>query len=280
MVYLSQTFYKAHGSAASWEWLEMIAPCVNILRELAKEMHSALGSDQGVKHHPPDLTDDIQRLADSLDDAGIYEKKGRTFDHPEDLPTKDVVSVGLQHLGKSLAEYNATFKRLQARRRRPPVVPVTAEPPPSPPPASAGDASAQNTPSVHHTGSQSSVLRHRSISVLTYRATIGTATADLPSSLPLSVQAQPPTPSAPSHELDFSSTHSDSASSSSSSGSTDSQDNDDERSELEDLLEAECGHGRQGRGPDPDRLRLESAADVALDMDVVEVEEGDVDLQD
>ena len=39
---------------------------------------------------------------------------------------------------------------------------------------------------------------------------------------------------------------------------------DEELTELELLMNEECG---DGRGPDPERLGLESAADVALDMD-------------
>ena len=27
-----QTVYSTQGSSASWEWLEMVSPCVNILR--------------------------------------------------------------------------------------------------------------------------------------------------------------------------------------------------------------------------------------------------------
>jgi hypothetical protein len=50
-----QRFYAAHGSSASWDWLEMIVPCVDVLWHLSRMMHNILGSDQGTKHEPPNL---------------------------------------------------------------------------------------------------------------------------------------------------------------------------------------------------------------------------------
>ena len=104
----------------------MISPCVNILRHLANAMHKVLGSDQGTEHQAPDLSDDIQRLMDSLDEAAVYHVHGRVFSNDVDLPTKDVLTIGQQALTQSrknpLADYNCAFKRLQTRRRMQPVV--------------------------------------------------------------------------------------------------------------------------------------------------------------
>ncbi|KAJ7026665.1 hypothetical protein C8F04DRAFT_966145 [Mycena alexandri] len=51
-----KTIYQAHGSATSWEWLGMVAPCVTALRHLSTSITQILGSDQGTKHEPADLS--------------------------------------------------------------------------------------------------------------------------------------------------------------------------------------------------------------------------------
>lgn len=122
----TQKFYKAHGSNTSWEWLGLVSPCVGILRHLANSMKKMLGSDSGNKHAPPDLSDDIKTLMDSLDEHNVYRiTKGRVTDE-DDPPVPDITAVGVQTLTDSssnpLAEYNKAFRRLQARRRMKPVV--------------------------------------------------------------------------------------------------------------------------------------------------------------
>ncbi|KAH7903997.1 hypothetical protein BJ138DRAFT_1138637 [Hygrophoropsis aurantiaca] len=42
-------FYQAHGSAASWTWLEMIVPCVQVLRHVSRGITSQFGATSG---HP------------------------------------------------------------------------------------------------------------------------------------------------------------------------------------------------------------------------------------
>ena len=44
---LMKVIYKVHGSNTSWEWLAMISPCIDILRQLATQIHVELGSHQG-----------------------------------------------------------------------------------------------------------------------------------------------------------------------------------------------------------------------------------------
>jgi len=129
-----QNFYKAHGSSASWEWLEMIAPCVEVLRHLAKTMNGLLGTDTGTRHEPVDLSHDIPELMTSLDDHNIYRvKKGRKLDD-DDQPVLDILTAGLQNLtdtsSNPLDEFNKAFANLQARRRLNPVV-GNAQPPKS-----------------------------------------------------------------------------------------------------------------------------------------------------
>lgn len=104
----------------------MIAPCVEILRELARNFKQILGTDIGTKHHAMDLSVDIPDLMESLDHHEVYVfKKGRQLD-PDDPPVKDAVSVGLDDLisGKSnpLNDYNTAFRNLQFRRALKPLV--------------------------------------------------------------------------------------------------------------------------------------------------------------
>lgn len=120
-----KAYYKAHGANATWEWLEMIAPTVEVLRKLSRMFNDILGSDQGTRHAPPELTEDIQTLMASLDEHGVYKlQKGRVLGDGEQ-PAKDVIEIGFHALSQGpknpLHEYNMAFKRLQTRRSMNPV---------------------------------------------------------------------------------------------------------------------------------------------------------------
>ncbi|KAE9387375.1 hypothetical protein BT96DRAFT_1080381 [Gymnopus androsaceus JB14] len=120
-----KSYYKAHGSNASWEWLQVIGPCVQALRHITAMMKHALGVDIGTNHSSPDLQNDIAELMQSLDEHNVYRIiPGRVTDE-DDPPVPDVISVGLQALTDSTAnplnEYNKAFIRLQARQRMTPV---------------------------------------------------------------------------------------------------------------------------------------------------------------
>lgn len=124
-----KVFYKAHGSNASWEWLEHIGPCVDVLRELARSFNDILGADQGTRHAPADLSDDIQTLMDSLDEHNVYRiQRGRVLKDDDGAPVKDSITTGLQSLTSGnknpLSDYNDAFSLLQARRK---IVPVSAQ---------------------------------------------------------------------------------------------------------------------------------------------------------
>lgn len=112
----------------------MIAPCVEVLRQLAKNINNALGADQGTRHPPPVLRNDIETLMDSLDEYNVYRiQAGRILDD-EDLSVPNVVSGGFHSLSSSdgssnpLDDYNMAFKRLQHRRQMKPLVPQSQRP--------------------------------------------------------------------------------------------------------------------------------------------------------
>ncbi|KAJ7591842.1 hypothetical protein C8J56DRAFT_780827 [Mycena floridula] len=143
-----KTFYKAHGSGASWEWLEMISPCVTVLRQLSNTMQDLLGSYQGTTHKPADLRDDIKLLMTSLQEHNVYEvQSGRILDD-DDPPVKDMTSIGLQALTDSstnpLDEYNSDFRRLQIRRQR--VTPIVGPGSGNHPLANQGSAPLSDSP--------------------------------------------------------------------------------------------------------------------------------------
>ena len=124
-----KVFYKSHGSNALWEWLEHIAPCIDILRELARSFNDILGADQGTRHAPPNLSDDIQALMDSLNEHKVYQvQHGRVLDESDGGPVKDTITTGLQNLTAGtknpLSDYNKAFQLLQRRRK---IIPVSSQ---------------------------------------------------------------------------------------------------------------------------------------------------------
>ncbi|KAF7372278.1 hypothetical protein MVEN_00087500 [Mycena venus] len=118
--------YKADGAGHSWDWLALVSPFVDILRQLATRMNVELGTRQGSMHATPDLGDDIAALMASLDEHEVYvEKEGRVLDDDE-KPAPDVISVGMAALSHGtsttpLAEFNQQFDILRERRRLTPV---------------------------------------------------------------------------------------------------------------------------------------------------------------
>ncbi|KAI0349403.1 hypothetical protein OH77DRAFT_1465461 [Trametes cingulata] len=117
-----KVIYKAHGSNASWEWLETISPCIEILRQLANQINSELGSKQGVKHHSPDLTKDIHELMESLRRHGVYSPEQHRPDRDTIQVIPNVLSAGIHALAAPLAEYNAVFRKMQDRRAMVPII--------------------------------------------------------------------------------------------------------------------------------------------------------------
>ena len=90
-----------------------MAPCVDVLRQLSKNFNDNLGADQGTKHAPVKLTDDIQSLMESLEENNVYQlQNGQELDE-DDGPVKDVMAVGLQNLVEGnknpLSDYNEAF---------------------------------------------------------------------------------------------------------------------------------------------------------------------------
>ncbi|KAJ7328981.1 hypothetical protein DFH08DRAFT_815726 [Mycena albidolilacea] len=95
--------YKADGAGHSWDWLAMVSPCINILRQLATRINGELGACQGSRHTTPDLEDDIDTLMASLDEHDVYvEKEGWVLDDDEaPAPDGDVSTAPHPRSGSS-----------------------------------------------------------------------------------------------------------------------------------------------------------------------------------
>ncbi|KDQ32258.1 hypothetical protein PLEOSDRAFT_1034860 [Pleurotus ostreatus PC15] len=110
--------YKADGHAHSWDWLAMISPCIDVLRQLARKINGTLGSRQGAKHSIPNLALDIERLMASLKTHEVYiQKNGRVL-FPAEKPAADVISKGLAMLTHGspttpLADFNTYYSGLR-----------------------------------------------------------------------------------------------------------------------------------------------------------------------
>ena len=104
---------------ASWDWLDTLAPTIEVLRNTAQNFNDTLGADQGTRHAPPDLTNDIATLMDSLNVNNVYRlQKGRVLGEDTGGTVKDVRLVGLHSLteGKTpLTKYNEAVQHLQCR---------------------------------------------------------------------------------------------------------------------------------------------------------------------
>lgn len=142
----------------------MVGPCVDVLRQLARHFNHELGSDQGTKHAPPDLSKDIDCLMSSLAEYKVYElQPGRTLDD-EDKPVKDVIQVGFHNLTEGakspLSDFNEAFRRLQERRRMKTVAQMMSEH--LPPPAESTPPSPANQHDVEPTFPAMSATSHPS----------------------------------------------------------------------------------------------------------------------
>ncbi|EJD46862.1 hypothetical protein AURDEDRAFT_62846, partial [Auricularia subglabra TFB-10046 SS5] len=120
--------YAAHGSNASWEWLAMIAPCIEVLRGVANHMHETLGSYQGRKHTVPNLSRDINELMKALSAHSVYTlDRQRKYVGEDTEPVVDLLTQGLKQMtygsNPTLKEYNTWFRTLQARSRVKPLQP-------------------------------------------------------------------------------------------------------------------------------------------------------------
>jgi len=80
--------------------------------------NDTLGADQGTRHAPPNLANDIMALMESLNKNNVYQfQKGRISGEEMGGAVKDVILVGLHSLTKGekapLTEYNGHGSRYE-----------------------------------------------------------------------------------------------------------------------------------------------------------------------
>ncbi|KAJ7613568.1 hypothetical protein FB45DRAFT_759167 [Roridomyces roridus] len=124
MNYWIKNYYRAHGSNSSWDWMEMLAPCVIVLRDLTRSLNGTLGADLGTKHKSPDHSKDVNVLMIRLNQYDVHKiVRGRVIDEDDGAPVTDIISAGLTDLTdatkNAIDEYNTTFRLLQQRCRLP-----------------------------------------------------------------------------------------------------------------------------------------------------------------
>ena len=59
-----------------WSWIRLsgvtLALIIDVLRTISQNFNDTLGANQGTQHAPPDLTNDIATLVESLNDNDVY----------------------------------------------------------------------------------------------------------------------------------------------------------------------------------------------------------------
>ncbi|PIL24781.1 hypothetical protein GSI_12667 [Ganoderma sinense ZZ0214-1] len=129
MNFWTKVIYKANGSNASWEWLQMVSPCIDVLRKLALQMNATLGARLGTKHKSPTLDKDLIALQNSLQEHNVFQlEPGRVLRDMKTPVVPNVVTLGLNQLHGPLQDYNRTFAQLQQRRREDPLTDETSPP--------------------------------------------------------------------------------------------------------------------------------------------------------
>lgn len=104
----------------------MVAPCVEVLQQLAQDFKNMLGADIGTAHHPMNLSVDIPDLMANLDDHEVYSyKKGRYLNEDDNI-VQDIITTGFNDLitgiSSPLNKYNKAFAQLQSRHCMLPLV--------------------------------------------------------------------------------------------------------------------------------------------------------------
>ncbi|KAJ7667333.1 hypothetical protein B0H17DRAFT_1142822 [Mycena rosella] len=113
-----QNFW-AKGVNRSWEWLSMITVCIFTLRETMRTVQKSFQIPAyGENHTVPDMTAEIQKLADALRDEKIQEYVvNRPANDPSDstatTPVRDLLEEGSKY-----ADTWAAFKKFTREMRK------------------------------------------------------------------------------------------------------------------------------------------------------------------
>ncbi|KAJ7440268.1 hypothetical protein FB451DRAFT_1443579 [Mycena latifolia] len=116
---VSQIIYNAKGSNKSWDWLSMITVCIFTLRDTMRTVQKAFKIPAlGESHKVPDMSAEIQQLADALRDERLQEYvPNRPANGPSDstavTPVRDLLEEGAKY-----ADTRGAFKKFTKEERR------------------------------------------------------------------------------------------------------------------------------------------------------------------
>ncbi|KAL1686720.1 hypothetical protein GGG16DRAFT_63723 [Schizophyllum commune] len=128
----AKVVYNAKGSNKTWRWLSRITVCIFILRDTMRKVQSAYGiPSYGERHTVPDITNEVQLLADLLEEEKLqtYVKDRPGNEHV--TPVRDLMGVGVAYFSSANAYQNFRVDKRVAVNAGPaaeaPVVDVAGE---------------------------------------------------------------------------------------------------------------------------------------------------------
>ncbi|KAK7029172.1 hypothetical protein R3P38DRAFT_3314713 [Favolaschia claudopus] len=115
----AKIIYNAKGSNRSWHWLAMISVCIFILRDTMRTVQKAFNiTNYGDRHTVPDMSNEIQTLADALEEEKLQQyistRPGNdAADSTSVAPVRDLLEEGAKY-----ADTRGAFKRFTEEKRR------------------------------------------------------------------------------------------------------------------------------------------------------------------
>ncbi|KAJ7127537.1 hypothetical protein C8R43DRAFT_897281 [Mycena crocata] len=115
----AKLIYNAKGSNKSWEWLSMITVCIFTLRDTMRTVQKTFQiTGYGERHTVPDMSAEIQTLADALRDEKVQEY---VLNRPANDPANSTCVMPVRDLlesGSNYADTRGAFKKFTAEVRR------------------------------------------------------------------------------------------------------------------------------------------------------------------
>ncbi|KAJ7479459.1 hypothetical protein B0H11DRAFT_2423691 [Mycena galericulata] len=106
----AKIIYNAKGANRSWDWLAMITVCIFTLRDTMRTVQKTFKiTGYGERHTVPDMSKEIQTLADALAEEKIQE-------YVVDRPANDPTDPNTE--GSRYADTRSAFKRFTKEKRR------------------------------------------------------------------------------------------------------------------------------------------------------------------
>ncbi|KAF8181438.1 hypothetical protein K438DRAFT_1976162 [Mycena galopus ATCC 62051] len=116
----AKIIYNAKGVNRSWEWLSMITVCIFTLRQTMRTVQKSFNIPAYGEHHTvPDMSSEIQKLADAFQDERIQEY---IVNRPSNDPSNSTAVTPVRDLfeeGSKYADTRAAFKKYTRMAKKP-----------------------------------------------------------------------------------------------------------------------------------------------------------------